>query len=248
MKPIEWLANDTIRCRDIRLAMSETLAPAKPKGDERVTIFKPRKMVEEIASTLHGVDVRRMLELGIRDGGSAIFFEYHLELERYVGVDTRPQVPFLERYIDRHHLGERVRVRGNTSQDDEAALEEIFRKDFEGADLDLVVDDASHFLEETRKSFEICFPRLRTGGRYIIEDWRWGHVEKKKKPERMPPSPLVFELLLICGSLRDIVRRIHVHKNFVVVERGEHPLERKTMRLETLYYPRGLPLPWRPRA
>jgi predicted O-methyltransferase YrrM len=244
LKSIEWLAQDTISCRDIRLKVSETLAFTKAEGDVQVAIYKPREMVEEMAQVLQGINVQRMLELGLWQGGSAIFFEHHLELERFVGVDIGSRFPFLERYIERHRLGERVRVRSSTSQDDEAAFEEIFRKDFAGADLDLIIDDASHDLKETRKSFEICFPHLRAGGLYIIEDWSWGHVSKLH-PQRMPPSPLVIELLLICACWGDIIRRIHVNRFFVVIERGEAPLERKTMKLETHYYPRGLPFPWK---
>jgi len=41
-----------------------------------------------------------------------------------------------------------------------------------------------------------------------------------------------------------MIRRVHVNKYFVVIERGEKLLERKTMGLETFYYPRGLLLPW----
>jgi len=36
-----------------------------------------------------------------------------------------------------------------------------------------VIDDASHRLEPTRASLETLFPRLREGGLFLIEDWRW---------------------------------------------------------------------------
>jgi hypothetical protein len=147
VKPIEWLAEDAIRCRDIRITLCEDLSPAKPIGDEQVTLFKPRRMLEKMLSTLQDMNIQRMLELGIWDGGSAIFFEHHFQPERLVVVDIERQFPFLERYVERHQLQERLRVRSKTSQDDEGALEDIFRKDFEGADLDLIIDDASHFLE-----------------------------------------------------------------------------------------------------
>jgi hypothetical protein len=35
------------------------------------------------------------------------------------------------------------------------------------------VDDASHFYEQTKTTFETVFPMLRPGGIYLIEDWSW---------------------------------------------------------------------------
>ena len=42
--------------------------------------------------------------------------------------------------------------------------------------IDLVIDDASHRLAETRSSFESLFPHVRPGGLFIIEDWRCDHT------------------------------------------------------------------------
>jgi hypothetical protein len=248
VRPIEWIADDTIRCRDIRLKMSsDGVASPLPEGDEQVAIYKTRAMMEAQARVLQSTDVRRMLELGMWQGGSAIFLEHHFELERLAAVDIQTTIPFLERYVERHHLGERIRVHCNTSQDDEVALEKLLREDFAGAELDAVVDDASHLLQQTRRSFEICFPYLRSGGLYIIEDWRWGHVDATGCPKgttELQLSPLVLELLLVSASCRDIIRHIHVNKWFVAVERGEASLERKPLKLDSLYYPGGLSLPW----
>ena len=44
-----------------------------------------------------------------------------------------------------------------------------------GRPVDLVIDDASHRYPETVASFEVLFPRLRTGGLYVIEDWTAEH-------------------------------------------------------------------------
>lgn len=37
-------------------------------------------------------------------------------------------------------------------------------------DIDVLIDDGSHFLDDQIKTFEMMFPRLRTGGVYIVED------------------------------------------------------------------------------
>src|SRR5215207_423787 len=54
-----------------------------------------------------------------------------------------------------------------------ARLGAIVADEFGDEELDLVIDDASHRLEPTRTSFETLFPRLRDGGLYLIEDWKW---------------------------------------------------------------------------
>ena len=60
------------------------------------------------------------------------------------------------------------------------ALASIVAKEFEGEPIDLVIDDASHLLEPTRASFEVLFPRLRTDGLFVIEDWAWEHAIANK--------------------------------------------------------------------
>jgi hypothetical protein len=59
-------------------------------------------------------------------------------------------------------------------QTDTAALDRIVQDDFDGP-IDLIIDDASHFVSETRISFNALFSRLRPGGVYLVEDWSWAH-------------------------------------------------------------------------
>ena len=58
-----------------------------------------------------------------------------------------------------------------------------------------MLDDASHELDYTRASFNTLFPRLRSGGLYIIEDWSWGLFAFAGTSERRLLAPLVVELL-----------------------------------------------------
>lgn len=57
-----------------------------------------------------------------------------------------------------------VRPYYGVNQADTVALERIVADEFQGQPLDLVIDDASHMLEETRVSFNCLFPKLRAGG------------------------------------------------------------------------------------
>jgi hypothetical protein len=82
----------------------------------------------------------------------------------------------LESFLDAHRLRDRVRPYYGVDQADRDRLATIVAEEFEGDPIDLVIDDASHLLDPTRASFEVLFPRLRTSGLFVIEDWAWEHA------------------------------------------------------------------------
>jgi hypothetical protein len=64
---------------------------------------------------------------------------------------------------DKSHLKhDRLKI-VQCSQDDEKKLKEL-------GEFDIIIDDASHINSLTIKSFEILFPKLRSGGLYFVED------------------------------------------------------------------------------
>ena len=81
------------------------------------------------------------------------------------------RVEALDELIRQLGLGAQVRAYYGVDQADRDRLRALVEEVFEGEPLDLVIDDASHRLEETRASFETLFPLLRPGGSYLIEDW-----------------------------------------------------------------------------
>jgi hypothetical protein len=50
----------------------------------------------------------------------------------------------------------------------------IVDQEFDGP-LDLIIDDSSHLMPQSRESFCALFPKLRPGGAYIVEDWSFAH-------------------------------------------------------------------------
>src|SRR4029077_5856883 len=119
---------------------------------------------------------KNILELGIWQGGSPLFYGKATDAEKVVAIDLRAKNPALDQIIETHGLGDKVKLHFHTSQDDREAVERIIDTEFQGEPIDLVIDDASHLYEYTKKSFEIIFPKLRPGGLYIIEDWQWAHI------------------------------------------------------------------------
>lgn len=71
--------------------------------------------------------------------------------------------------------------------------------------MDLVVDDASHFYEQTKTSFQTLFPLVRPGGMYIIEDWGWSFQDDFQSPDH-PWSSISSPANLVIDLIEDMVR------------------------------------------
>jgi SAM-dependent methyltransferase len=156
---------DGVRFR-LDLGRPETRTPS---SDEEFCLVKSRDFVETYGR-LEREKPQHVLELGIYQGGSLVFFERLFRPERIVGIDISPDpIPALDRYVER---GSVIRPYLGTSQDDKELLDEILSREFPQG-IDLIVDDASHRYEPSRRSFEICFPYLKPGGVYVLEDWSW---------------------------------------------------------------------------
>jgi SAM-dependent methyltransferase len=199
-------------------------------SEEGVVLLKPWTMVRDEMDAMGDHRIRSMLEVGVYQGGSAILWSLLLPIEKYVGVDIRPiheeiDVP---EAVRNHPRWQAVRLYGETSQDDRAAIGAIMNDEFSGG-LDLVIDDASHQYMLSRATFETCFPRLRPGGMYIIEDWSWAHAGPHSAPDhpwavRPSLSNLVLRLALLAGARPDVIPEIVVRQSFVLLRRGEAKL------------------------
>ena len=106
--------------------------------------------------------------------------------------------------------------------------------------VDLVVDDGSHRYGAARTTFEVCFPRLRPGGRYVLAGWAWAHAADADPTAEQPAlTNLVVELAMAAGSGTDVVRELRVDHDAIEVVRGDRPLP-SPFRLATAYRSRGI--------
>jgi hypothetical protein len=158
-----------------------------------------------------------------------------------------------------------VRPHYGVDQADRARLREIVRREIGDRPIDLVVDDASHLYLPTLATFEVLFPLLRPGGRFVIEDWRWQHkvdagvrsmiTSGEPVPDHIraairrrvaetaatgfvrpdPFSRLVVELVL-ARACGDVVAELTVDDSWVVVRRGPGELDPDSFRLRDLYH------------
>lgn len=172
--------------------------------------------------------IRNMLEFGIWNGGSlALWFEC-LQPAKLVGIDRlkRTNSQYFEKYIRSRGLSESLKTYWDTDQSDTGKILQVINAEFTSP-LDLVIDDASHYYEQTKATFECVFPFLRPGGLYIIEDWAWAHWPEYQAPDhpyfggKEELTKLVVDCVEAAGSPGQIIRRLTVFPRLAVVERGE---------------------------
>jgi hypothetical protein len=210
-------------------------------GDECFRLHKPKRMMEQYDSfwaRRKNFERAHVLELGILDGGSIAFWCEMWKPRRFVGVDlqNREDSAYFRKWKASRGLDDCIKTYWRTNQTDATKLHNIVREDLQGH-LDLVIDDASHLYKQTKRSFEILFPLLRTGGLYIIEDWSWGCCPHLPVDFPLPHGTelpkLIAELIEATGSiarslpvagatapLRHLISMMEVFPDFVVLERG----------------------------
>ena len=127
----------------------------------------------------------RIFELGIAEGGSTALMALLAWPGKLIAIDLEPQpLVALSEFLDERGLTSAVRPYWGVDQTDRARLNEILAAELGDEPLDLVIDDASHFLDETRASFDALFPHLRSGGLYLIEDWNSARAVPRRARRR----------------------------------------------------------------
>ena len=203
-------------------------------GGDHFRFYKIKELVdqyENFFSRRSDFRAKRVIELGIYDGGSTAFWFELFRPQKHVALDIQDQtdIPYFRRYVESRGLGGRIKTYWNTDQADKARLQTIVETEFESPP-DLVIDDASHFYRQTRASFEALFPLLRPGGLYIIEDWAWGHLPEFIAPDHWwageeSLTRLVVELIEAAGTSTQLILSM-VILGFVVVERGPQQFDK----------------------
>ena len=110
----------------------------------------------------------KLLEIGVRKGGSLKLWRDYFPRATIVGIDLTLPESFAP--------GERIQL-FEGSQADTAFLSEVASRTApEG--FDIIIDDASHIGELTRRAFWHLFDHhLKPGGLYAIEDWGTGYLD-----------------------------------------------------------------------
>jgi Methyltransferase domain len=192
-------------------------------------LFKERPLVERYVELLEELRPRRIVELGIMEGGGTALLFALARPERLVAIDRRrPMDSTLRDYVAREGLDDIVRIHDDTDQADRQRLAEIVDREFGDDAIDLVVDDCSHLYEATRSSFNELFPRLRPGGVYTIEDWPWAHEQPVAEmwAGEVPLTRLILELILASPVVPGLISEVRVDADVARVTRGDASVEK----------------------
>jgi hypothetical protein len=219
-------------------------------------------MIERYMSLFDELDPRRVVELGIRAGGSTAFFALYSGRHQHVAVELAPEpVATLAELITVRGMDHRIHARYGVDQGDRDALQKVVRDQFGEQPLDLVIDDASHRVGPTRTSFDLLFPRLRPGGLFVIEDWSGLHhwdamlreaalrdpevlerigakVAAAGEPAPVPVTVLLFELVLASAYAPDLVAEVTIRNGWATAVRGPAPAD-STFRLNETFTDHG---------
>jgi cephalosporin hydroxylase len=139
--------------------------------DSSFTIVKTKSFIEQYLSLSKEYDFKSVLELGIFQGGSYVFMDKLFKPDNFSAIDiSREPIRPLMNYISQERdKGRGLYAHFGYSQTDVDLLNRVYKEEL-NSKLDLVVDDASHTYEFTKKCFEHLFPLVEPGGIYIIED------------------------------------------------------------------------------
>jgi cephalosporin hydroxylase len=247
IKPVDWKSAECFIVDGLEF-FGDLQTYSHKTTPDRVAILKDAKLLREYLDYFAPHRIDNLLELGIWQGGSPLFYGLATDAKRVVALDViskdlAPDLtgydpivsfayrnPAIEEIIRRHNLTDKVKLHFGVSQSDRDAVTAIMDQEFGSEKIDLVIDDASHHYEYSRQSFEIIFPRLREGGLYIIEDWQWAHMDAaeyqtgEKFGDRPALTNFIFELLVAYGSHPDLFWNIVVRDWFIAVTKGSKAL------------------------
>jgi cephalosporin hydroxylase len=165
-----------------------------------------------------------LLEVGVFEGGSTIFFALANQKLKIVGIDIRKPDECVLRHIHDLGLGDRVKIYYETNQADQDAISNILLNEFGDEGIGIIIDDASHNYGLSKRTFELTFGKIAPGGSYCLEDWSWAHWDGIFQTEQWINQPaltnLVFEIAMLCPSARPLIDEINIRPGVVQVVRG----------------------------
>lgn len=241
---LRWLDDHRCVVDGTSFELKDVGDAGEKKDPSSLVIVKPRWMVERYAALRERFVAANVLEIGIHRGGSTALLALLLRPKKLIAVDLDPEPPAdLTAFLSASGLERSVRTFHGVDQADRKRLGEILSAELGEEPIDLVIDDASHRLRETRESFHVAFPRLRPGGLFVLEDWSTEHSLEQalaKDPAalaridadtdwRPPPTPLsrlVLEIVLGAGSRPDVFAHVELLQEWAAIERGAAALDR----------------------
>lgn len=212
---------------------------------DEILILKTPAFLKRYDAVFSRLPNRNVVEVGIAEGGSLIYFAMRFPHLRFVGIDLRESNDEVQWQIDRLGLGDRIKLHYRIDQADQRRVRDIVTNAFDGEAPGAVIDDASHFFEQSTKTFDALFGMVVPGGVYCLEDWSWAHEPGRTQdgslwPDKTSMANLLFRIILLQPSCGDLVRDIHVNRNVAFIEKGSVVMD--PISVDKLVLNRGKPL------
>jgi demethylmacrocin O-methyltransferase len=151
-------------------------------------------------------EYRDFLELGVREGNSHQMWEEFFPNAIIYGIDNFSEVAY-------NLPNKRIKVLKADQADENTILEY-----FKGITFDSLIDDGSHMNWHHQQSFRFLWPKLKSGGYYIIEDLATCYNRKFRETDDMSSSTLYwlesmrqnqpYSLYINSDELKNIMKEI----------------------------------------
>ena len=245
-----WEDDSHLKINDVSFYLSYDTNELLDKNStkDHFLLGKPKHMVEKSIAIGQRQKINKIFEMGILQGGSVVLYDQIFKPEKIVAIDHEPKpVDVLANYIKKHRKYNTLKPYYGVNQADRSAMEKILSAEYPDKDIDFIIDDASHLYTETREAFNICFPYLKKGGLYCIEDWAWAHWSGDYWQQgqnsflngKTALSNLLVELLMLTASRPDFIKDIFVDHNVIIVKRGDGALPVGEFNIADHYLLRG---------
>ena len=243
-----WIDDNNLKVGDINFYVSFGQEMREEESRQGTFVLgKSRQIVEDFQNINLDHPIERIVDLGIYKGGSVVLYQKLFNPKTIIAIEwNKKPVSILDEYITINNLADTVKVYYGIDQSDSKKLSKIVQLELGSKSIDLVIDDASHRLRESRASFNILFPHVAAGGIYVIEDWAWAHWngDQWQKngglfPYEAPLSNLIFEFTMLAASRPDLIESISITANYVKVKKGKGSCSSDDFNITDNYFNRG---------
>ncbi len=146
-----------------------------------------------------------ILEIGVHQGGSLLMWGEYFKKSKIYGLDDFHRGEVKQKYNPHNkikcsydYVVERVSVNKNITpiKGSQGSVEDLDKAlDIIGEEIDIIIDDGAHWPDFIDISLGRLFPKLKSGGMYIVEDVSTSEERQAKKLSQKPEH--VYEERLI---------------------------------------------------
>jgi len=191
---------------------------------KHIALLKDKGFLAQYRELFEKDQPKNIFEIGFFQGGMPLFLADMTAPKKIVAIDWYAPNEDLLNIINSNNLSKIIELVGNVDQADTARIRAILDEKFGNNPIDLIIDDCSHYYQQTKACFEALFGYLRPGGKYIIEDWGWTHwpgtpwqTAESHFNGMESMSNLIFELVMAMGSDHDKIKGINIINHACVI-------------------------------